>query len=66
MTGSTSRVSRLLARFAAPSGEHPLVPFDCDYFEDHCEVECEDAVWDYRGNVSRDQHQGVMLGYAAA
>jgi hypothetical protein len=56
----------LLARMAAPAGDHPLVDMDCSELEVHCNVAYGGALYDARGHVSRDQYQGVMLGYAAA
>jgi hypothetical protein len=56
----------LLARFAAPSGDHPLVDMDCSRRRIHCGVEFESVTYDYSGHISRDQYQGVMLGYALA
>ncbi len=56
----------LLARIVAPAGAHPLLSMDCSELEVECNVEYEGALYDYRGHISRDQYQGVMLGYAAA
>ncbi len=56
----------LLARYAAPSGEHPLVSMDCSSRRIHCGVVHEGETYDYSGHISRDQYQGVMLGYALA
>jgi len=56
----------LLARYAAPSGEHPLVTMDCANRSIHCDVVHEGETYDYSGHISRDQYQGVMLGYALA
>jgi hypothetical protein len=56
----------LLARYAAPSGDHPLVDMDCSTRRIHCDVEFEGETYDYSGHISRDQYQGVMLGYALA
>ncbi len=58
----------LLARFAAPSGPHPvqLTDLDCASPRTHCNVPYQGQPYDYIGQVSRDQYQGVMLGYALA
>lgn len=56
----------LLARFVAPAGDHPRVTMDCAELGVQCDVEFEGARYDYWGHVSRDQYQGVLLGYAAA
>jgi hypothetical protein len=56
----------LLARFVAPAGAHPLVAMDCTKLGVHCDVEHDGVLYDYWGHISRDQYQGVMLGYAAA
>lgn len=57
-----------LARFAAPSGEHPQVPMDCEDRGTHCgTVYAGDGrAYDWRGHISRDQYSGVMMGYALA
>jgi len=56
----------LLARYVAPAGDHPLVAMDCARRRIHCDVEHEGTRYDYSGHISRDQYQGVMLGYALA
>ena len=56
----------LLARYAAPAGGHPLVSMDCASRRIHCGVEHDGETYDYSGHISRDQYQGVMLGYALA
>jgi len=59
----------LLARFVAPAGAtHPVVlgDLDCNSPRCHCGVSYDGDSWDYIGHISRDQYQGVMLGYALA
>jgi hypothetical protein len=56
----------VLARWAAPTGEHPLVEIDCASRSHHCAVPFAGGSYDYSGHISRDQYQGVMLGYALA
>ncbi|MBI3180755.1 MAG: hypothetical protein HYZ28_01285 [Myxococcales bacterium] len=58
-----------LARFAIKSGTP--VPFqigdlDCTVERVHCGVQHQGISYDYIGHVSRDQYQGVLLGYALA
>ena len=59
----------MLARFAAPAGS--TFPFavsdlDCSSSSAHCNIPYDGGSWDYLGYISRDQYQGVMLGYALA
>ncbi len=59
----------LLARYVAPAGGgHPVQLFDldCAAVRAHCDVTYDGASYDYLGHISRDQYQGVMLGYALA
>jgi len=59
----------MLARFVAPSNQtHPALPggLDCSKPRVHCGVGYEGTQYDYVGHISRDQYQGVMLGYALA
>ncbi len=57
----------ILARFVRPAGvETPPVGIDCAKDTHHCNVEYEGKAYDYNCHVSRDQYQGVMLGYALA
>jgi hypothetical protein len=57
-----------LARFAAPADSAPTIlatlPPDDD--EVHRSQPYEGETWHWRGNVSRDQYQGVLLGYSLA
>lgn len=57
-----------LARYAAPADSPPeilaLLPADDD--EVQRDVPFEGGLWHWRGSVSRDQYQGVLLGYALA
>lgn len=59
----------MLARFVAPSNQpHPaeLGDLDCSATRCHCGVSYGGGQYDYIGHISRDQYQGVMLGYALA
>jgi hypothetical protein len=59
----------LLARFVAPTGGgHPVALYDlnCANPRTHCNVPYDGQSYDYIGHISRDQYQGVMLGYALA
>jgi len=59
----------LLARYVAPAGGgHPvaLYDLDCAAVRAHCDVPYGGQSYDYLGHISRDQYQGVMLGYALA
>lgn len=57
-----------LARDAAPADSDPLIlatlPVDED--EVHLNTPFEGQFWNWRGNVSRDQYQGVVLGNSLA
>ena len=57
-----------LARYAAPADSPAPVQaiLSADDPEVHREVPFEDALWHWRGNISRDQYQGVLLGYSLA
>jgi hypothetical protein len=57
-----------LARYAAPTSSPPevLAIFDPAEAENHRDVSFEGDTWHWKGNTSRDQYQGVMLGYALA
>jgi hypothetical protein len=59
-----------LARFVAPGGQRPAYAtpdLDCTNTQEmHCGVTYNGTQYDYLGHVSRDQYQGVMLGYAIA
>jgi hypothetical protein len=56
----------VLARWAAPSGQHANTELDCAEALHHCNVSYNGQTYDYLGHISRDQYQGVMLGYALA
>lgn len=57
----------VLARFVRPAGaSDPPDAIDCNKNTHHCDVPYDGKRWDYNGHVSRDQYQGVMLGYALA
>ncbi len=57
-----------LARYAAPANSPApiLAIFDPADTENHRDVSFEGATWHWKGNVSRDQYQGVFFGYALA
>jgi len=57
-----------LARYAAPaSSPQPVIDiFDPAISENHRNVPFESDTWHWKGDVSRDQYQGAMLGYAMA
>ena len=57
-----------LARYAAPAESPAPVQaiLSADDPEVHRDVPFEDALWHWRGNISRDQYQGVLLGYSLA
>jgi hypothetical protein len=57
----------VLARWTAPAGmSNDNTELDCDAPYHHCNVSYDGQLWDYQGHISRDQYQGVMLGYALA
>jgi len=59
----------VLARYVAPSNTpHPVIlsDLDCSVKRCHCDVSYQGKKYDYIGHISRDQYQGVMLGYALA
>ncbi|MBW2704368.1 MAG: hypothetical protein JRF33_26415 [Deltaproteobacteria bacterium] len=56
----------VLQRWAAPSGQHSGTELDCSDPHHHCNVQYEGNSYDVMGHISRDQYQGVMLGYALA
>jgi hypothetical protein len=57
----------VLARFVRPAGnDDPPGVIDCTKNTHHCGITHDGQVYDYNGHVSRDQYQGVMLGYALA
>ncbi|HEY3357423.1 MAG TPA: hypothetical protein VGQ83_29500 [Polyangia bacterium] len=60
----------VLARFATPAGTtwpFGLGDLDCTPgTSSHCNVPYAGASYDSIGHISRDQYQGVMLGYALA
>jgi len=54
----------VLARHATPSNAPDLAVFQYDCagsYSHHCNVPWDGAMWNYRGHVSRDMYQGVML-----
>jgi hypothetical protein len=57
-----------LARFAAPadSDRRILAALPPEEDEVHTGTLFEGKLWSWRGNVSRDQYQGVLLGYSLA
>ncbi|MBK1721619.1 hypothetical protein [Thiocystis violacea] len=57
-----------LARYAAPADSPAPIQaiLSADEPEVHRDVLYENQLWHWRGNISRDQYQGVMLGYSFA
>lgn len=57
-----------LARYAAPadSAESVLALLSTEDSEVHLAVGDDGQPWRWRGNISRDQYQGVILGYSLA
>ena len=55
-----------LARYAVPEGSPVLVEMDCSRRVIHCGAMFEGTEYRWRGDTSRDQYTGVMLGYTAA
>jgi len=57
-----------LARFAAPASSPAeiLATLPAGDDEVHINRPYDGVLWNWRGDVSRDQYQGVMLGYALA
>ncbi|MBK1719766.1 hypothetical protein CKO27_19345 [Thiocystis violacea] len=57
-----------LARYAAPADSPAPIQaiLSASEPEVHRDVSYEGALWHWRGNISRDQYQGVMLGYSLA
>jgi len=57
-----------LARYAAPTSSPQAVLniFNPTDPENHLDVPFEGDTWHWKGNVSRDQYQGTMLGYVWA
>jgi hypothetical protein len=59
----------ILARFVAPSGAtlpYAIGDLDCTASRVHCKIPYAGGTYDYVGDISRDQYQGVVLGYALA
>ena len=57
-----------LSRYAVPttSPQPVLNIFDPSNFENHRNFAFEGGTWHWKGNISRDQYQGAMLGFALA
>jgi hypothetical protein len=57
-----------LSRFAAPadSAQPVLDILAANDPENHLNVQFEGKLWHWKGDVSRDQYQGVMLGFSYA
>ena len=58
-----------LARFVQPAGtvrSYQIPDMDCGNQRVHCGVTHQGTAYDYIGHVSRDQYQGVVLGYSLA
>jgi hypothetical protein len=56
----------VLARWVTPTGQGSQGELDCSEQFHHCGVSYQGESYDYLGHISRDQYQGVMLGYALA
>lgn len=56
----------VLARWVAPAGQSSNTELDCSDPYHHCGIVYDGQAYDYLGDISRDQYQGVMLGYALA
>ncbi len=59
----------VLARHATPSNasDIDLFQYDCaGSYSHHCNVSYDGQMWNYRGHVSRDMYQGVMLAFGLA
>jgi hypothetical protein len=60
----------VLSRFVTPAGQRPayaLSDIECEASDTHCDVPYGDGgAYDLLGHISRDQYQGVLLGYALA
>ena len=59
----------VLARHATPANAPDLGVFQYDCagtYSHHCNVPWDGAMWNYRGHVSRDMYQGVMLAFGLA
>lgn len=56
----------VLARWVAPTGQGSQGELNCTDQFHHCGISYQGDTWDYLGHISRDQYQGVMLGYALA
>jgi len=57
-----------LARYVAPSDCPDVVQniFQADDPENHLDFLFEDELWHWKGDISRDQYQGVLFGYSIA
>ena len=57
-----------LVRFVAPTTSSPTVlsSFDTANTDDHFNTTYAGQTYDWKGHISRDQYQGVVLGYSLA
>ena len=60
-----------VSRWAQPAGKvQPMTVGDLNCANPggstHCNVDYDGKKWDYLGHISRDQYQGVMMGFALA
>jgi hypothetical protein len=55
-----------LARYAVPEGSSVPIEMDCARDVIHCDASFEGVTYRWRGDTSRDQYTGVMLGYLFA
>ncbi|HZO16181.1 MAG TPA: hypothetical protein VFB62_23060 [Polyangiaceae bacterium] len=59
-------VPGFLARYATPWPSSVPFSHNCDSVKQHCDVPYENQNYYWRGDTSRDQYTGVMLGYLTA
>jgi len=55
-----------LARVAAPADSAEPFTWRCESHKFHCGVDYAGETWNWRGDTSRDQYTGVMLGHLEA
>jgi hypothetical protein len=55
-----------LARFAVPEGSPVPIEMDCSRRVIHCDAVFDGTTYRWRGDTSRDQYTGVMLGLVGA
>ena len=65
VSGSPGNLARF-ARLSSVTSPFTIGDLDCANQRVHCGVAYQGANYDYIGHVSRDQYQGVVLGYSLA